>query len=645
MAENTAKKFRLSFVNAAEDVPRLVRAYGKACQGEFAMVLRPPDQRGLLVLVRKEGAAYWRTYDSTADAPQVPEMSVSAKDAVRMIQVEQKAIRVAGPITLRGTWSGWLHCDAGTPRVELERKLAQYGILRIVSGADGWTWTVERTEKWFSKAGSDTGVAASLLKAIEGGLARAMGLLGEACSVRDTRRRAALDTSFATEHPITPAREAKDPTERLKVKEPRKTRAGTPPAVDAPAPVPDAPATPSAMRRMAEEAAAEADALAAIRDVPWVWMESSAKDDAVDWFNKNGMEDLAEQILGFQGGPDRPVDAFLQMLREQLDELNPVAETKAHALTVLKHLADGWKLAPALLERARRLIRYAATMSGAPMCRGKEQKESVAAVEKALSAYTEARDAIARGEPVDGVRKLRSIAQWAAIAAAKAGRSCAAGQTSLTAGVGRVDTLQPGDRAALVKEPRRVGTVVELRDAENVVWREDGQSPRMVAASRLKAVEADSGLVVVPMGRVPTTPAELLATMTGHTSTFAGSPTPGNAKKWVKAALMHVGVEGASLSARTVDDGSGTRVAVRIVLPPASVGGAEVERKLRIVDSALGKKGAPRIGLEGWSYGGEEVRTARAPSAAVEPEVDAAKDKALIDAFSAAVAVAMQQHP
>ncbi len=87
MAENAAKKFRLSFVNAAEDVPRLVRAYGKACQGEFAMVLRPPDQRGLLVLVRKEGAAYWRNHDSTADAPQVPEAGVSAKDAVRMIQV------------------------------------------------------------------------------------------------------------------------------------------------------------------------------------------------------------------------------------------------------------------------------------------------------------------------------------------------------------------------------------------------------------------------------------------------------------------------------------------------------------------------------------------------------------------------------
>jgi hypothetical protein len=631
---DAAKKFRLSLVNAAEDVPRLVRAYGKACQGEFAMVLRPPDQRGLLVLVRKDGAAYWRTHDSTADAPQVPQMGVSARDAVRMIQIEQKAVRVPGPITLRGTWSGWLHCDAGAPRVELERKLAQYGVLRIVSGADGWTWTVERTEKWFSKPGADTGGAASLVKAIEAGLARAMGLLGEACSVRDTRRRAALDSGYAVEHPITPAREGKDPTERLKPREPRKSRAGTPPAVDAPAPVPDAPATPAAMRRMADEATAEADALAAIRNVPWVWQESSAKDDAVAWFNENGMEDLAEQILGFQGGPDRPVDAFLQTLRDQVDELAPIAETKAHALTVLKHLADGWKLAPALLERARRLIRYAATMSGAPMCRGKEQKESVAAVQKAMEAYTEARDAIARGEPVDGVRKLRSIAQWAAIAAAKAGRSCAAGQTSLPIGG---TSLEPGDRAALVKEPHRVGTVVELRDAENVVWREDGQSPKTVAASRLKAVEADSGLVVVPLGRVPGTASELLAGMTGHTNTFRGAPTAANAKKWVKAALSHVGVEVASLSART----EGGRAFVRVVLPGTLEGDAGVEKKLRLVAEALGKQAAPAISLEGWSFGEEAQRKPTRTDVPSEPGIDAAKDKALIDAFSAAVAAAM----
>lgn len=49
-----------------------------------------------------------------------------------------------------------------------------------------------------------------------------MGLLGEVCSVRDSRRRAALDTAYAVEHPIRLALEGKDPTERLQPREPRK---------------------------------------------------------------------------------------------------------------------------------------------------------------------------------------------------------------------------------------------------------------------------------------------------------------------------------------------------------------------------------------------------------------------------------------
>jgi len=117
------------------------------------------------------------------------------------------------PITLRGQWSGWLHCDAGTPRVELLRKLAAYGLLRIVSDPKrGWTWTVERAEKWFSEPGADTGTATTLVKALEAGLARAMGLLGEACSVRDSHRRGALDEAWGKEHPVKAAKEAGDPT-------------------------------------------------------------------------------------------------------------------------------------------------------------------------------------------------------------------------------------------------------------------------------------------------------------------------------------------------------------------------------------------------------------------------------------------------
>src|SRR5690606_39013517 len=155
------------------------------------------------LVTKKDGGRFWRSDERPADggevggdAPRTPEYPVAAADAVKLVRMEQKLLPKAGPITLRGQWSGHLSCDEGVPRVELQRKLAAYGVLRVVSDPTrGWTWSVERTEKWFSKPGADTGTAPSLLRAIEGGLARAMGLLGEACSVRDSRRRAALDTA------------------------------------------------------------------------------------------------------------------------------------------------------------------------------------------------------------------------------------------------------------------------------------------------------------------------------------------------------------------------------------------------------------------------------------------------------------------
>ena len=728
MTENAPKKFRLSFVNAAEDVPRLVRAYGRACQGEFALVLRPPEQRGVLVLVRKDGATFWRSGEAPAadarrraqarvqrgtdgslrlvaltggergvawvpydahglvdgqevtmaytpddqfahvvdahapahsDAPGLPANAVASKDAVALIKTEQKATPKPGPITLKGQWSGWLHCDAGTPRVELVRKLAAYGVLTIVSSPEGWSWSVARTEKWFSKPGTDTGSASTLLKAIEGGLARAMGLLGEACSVRDSHRRAALDTAFAVEHPITPAKEGKDPTDRLRPREPRKTKARVPPPVDAPVSLPDAPVTATALHQMAEEVTHAADALGAIRDMPWVWQESSAKDDAVAWFHDMGLKDISDEIAHYDGGPDRPVDAFMQFLRDHVAQNDLDEPTRLDALAQLTKLYEGWHTAPAILERARRLIRFAARMSESDLCRGRDQKEAVTAVQRAIQSYSEARDAIARGEPFDGLRKLRSIAQWVALAAAKAGKACAAGQINLPTGGASTtdDGLQPGDRASLASDPSRSGTIIEWRGEDRIAWREDGSTVTgLLHPSKLRAaVDVDAaphgrgGLVVVPLGGTPGTAAELLAVLTGHTNTFQATPSAANAKKWMKSALLHVGVEAVSLSAKTVgfdDVGGGVRAFVRVVLPAHLEGNAEVERKLRLVDEALGKKAAPKISLEGWVYGAAEGRVkapaASAPGSTVAvPEVDAAKDKALIDAFSAAVAVAM----
>ena len=55
---------------------------------------------------------------------------------------------------------------------------------------------------------------------------------------------------------------------------------------------------------MADEVGREADALAALRDVTWVWHDSTAIDDAVAWFQEAGLGDLADDLVSYQGSPD-----------------------------------------------------------------------------------------------------------------------------------------------------------------------------------------------------------------------------------------------------------------------------------------------------------------------------------------------------
>ena len=85
MAKRTKpKRFRLSFVGPIEDQPRLIRAYGKACEGEFALVMRPSEARCVLVLVtKKDGAFMWRSSGEGSDAPQRPETPIAEADAVK----------------------------------------------------------------------------------------------------------------------------------------------------------------------------------------------------------------------------------------------------------------------------------------------------------------------------------------------------------------------------------------------------------------------------------------------------------------------------------------------------------------------------------------------------------------------------------
>ncbi len=450
MARNSSqppkpKRFRLNIVGPIEDQPRVVRAYGKACGGEAALVLRPTEGRGVLVLVTKEGSWKWDASVET-DSPLRPSEPITAKEAVRLIRQMQKKPPEPGPTTLRGRWSGVLICDQGEPQIELKRKLATYGTLWIRSNREqGWSWTFERGEKWYSEVGETEGQGLpTLSSAIEAGVLGAMRLVREACSFRDTRRRAAHDPAWADRHPIKPPKPTRNPTERFEgkaaeLRKRRKKKAPPPSALDTPVELPDSPATPAALRRMASEVEAEGDALASLRGVTWLWEEPQPVADIADFFDKRGLPGMGEAIRSFRAGPDQPQDSFLAELRRMLtDEL--AEEGIPHEGQVAKdcrleldELRSTLHSTPVQMERARHLVQYATRMVQSPLCKGREQREAVESIQRAAQAYEQARTAIIEGRTWDAQRTLRRIGERVALGAAKAARACALGQTSLTA--------------------------------------------------------------------------------------------------------------------------------------------------------------------------------------------------------------------
>ena len=519
------KRFRLSFVGPIEDQPRLIRAYGRACDGEFALVMRPSEGNAVLVLItKKDGAFAWRSGDDAADdglvrakatvlrdkrtglrietgehrgvtflayedvpasiahgdvvdvafnpddqfahvapvasggdAPGLPASPVAPAEAVKLIKEAQKNPPREGPTTLRGRWTGYLQCDDHQPKVELKRKLATYGTLWVRSHPErGWSWAFERSDKWFGDEGEVGGNGLSTLSAaIEAGVLGAMSLVREACSFRDTRRRAAHDPEYATKHPIKPPRPMKDPTERLKVRDRggRRRKAPPPKPLDDGAPPPDVPATAPALDRMAEVAAREGDALAALTGRGWIWEETTPPRAVADWLDDNGFAAMAEAVLGYAQAPDYPLDEFMDNLAtdlkaaEKVHDDDPDPAVYKEARRQLGLLRDSLSGTPAVMERARRLIRYATSMAQSPLCKGRDRTEALDAAGRAAQTYESAREAILEGRPWDALKTLRRIGERVALSAAKAARSCAKGQTSLTAlAEGEADKPKPKRR-------------------------------------------------------------------------------------------------------------------------------------------------------------------------------------------------------
>lgn len=224
------KKFNLQLRNAAEDYPRMLLGAGTACGGTFTLVIRV-DEEGVWLAhkVKKE----FRLFVGTgADAPGMP-TEVATPDAVKfLLDTAKSSLPAAREPSRRGTWKGWLICDDQRgPIVMLERNIASYGMVRIVSDPEArtWTWKAERAEKWFAGKHDQTGVAKTLTTAIKAAYAAADGLVAQACTVRDTTRRSAKDAAYAERHPNRLAAEGPDPTARGK-----KARKGKADPTDAP---------------------------------------------------------------------------------------------------------------------------------------------------------------------------------------------------------------------------------------------------------------------------------------------------------------------------------------------------------------------------------------------------------------------------
>jgi hypothetical protein len=432
MSTNKPEKFRLNVVGADEDVPRLLLAYGRGCGGEVALVMRPRDNTALLVhQVKKQAAKVWRT-DLGLAPSHAPELDAAPADAVAELKRLKSSPPSAGPATLKGKWAGYLHCDDGKPRMTLERRVASYGVLKLASGPDGrWTATFERIGKWFSVAKSESIERSALAEAITAGMGLVVGLVSEACSFRDTRRRNTVDAEYAAQHPYAPPREPKDPTGRYQARS--SFRAVE--QADGWVVVNDVGAVVAKFgKRDKGKAAKHASALTRGRQPT-----ASASADIAAAFGLGNMPGLelvpALDSIPAPEPPSCPVSTA---------NIASATEKEAAALGELAQSLWGSTEAPDLLRRAGKLIRHAQSLVASPLCQGKERSAALEDLRRAAGAYEQAFEALKRGEKPDIVATLRRISERVSLAAARAAKSCAAGQQKLGKPARSADAVAAG---------------------------------------------------------------------------------------------------------------------------------------------------------------------------------------------------------
>ena len=305
----------------------------------------------------------------------------------------------------------------------LERKVAAYGTLKLASKPDGrWTATFDRAGKWFSQAKQESVERTGLGEAITAGMGLVVGLVAEACSFRDTHRRNTVDADYAAQHPYTPPREPKDPTGRY---QPRSTFRAVE-ETDGWVVVNEVGAVVAKFgKREKGKATKHASALTRGR-LPTDGVGSAptltTTPDIAAGFGLGGMPGL-ELVPALA---DVPVPASPSGTAAVARDAQ-TADKEAAALGELAQSTWGADDVPDMLRRAAKLLRRAEALVKSPMCSGKEQKMAWEDLRRGADAYTQARDALVRGEKPDVVTTLRRIAERVSLAAARAAKSCAAG--------------------------------------------------------------------------------------------------------------------------------------------------------------------------------------------------------------------------
>jgi hypothetical protein len=260
------------------------------------------------------------------------------------------------------------------------------------------------------------------------------------------------------------------------------------------------------------------------------------------------------------------------------------------------------------MERARRLIRYATAMADSPKCRGPERDEALEAVRRAADAYEEARARIVRGQSWDALKTLRRIGERVSLSAAKAARSSAAGQTTLTSRRRDEAVAAPTRDTGLERMPRKA--------TESAYT----YARRLITGASTRVGEGHHHVV-----------RELLAEAGKQAATLSAS----------KATRIYdriAYVEGKLTEALTPDGWAPFEVVERVVfkgthrvsrVPATDHGPTD-----KVTFLADGRKRGRRVEAR-------LLERVDGPGKVAEVEADAEKDKALIDAFSAAISAAL----